>query len=208
MLGVQSTFDSRHSTGGVPWQTQVHRINTGSLSAGSAYDSTEGTRMEVFADTFVPTEVGEWWFRSQPCPGCDNHTLHPVANLSPPRWLCSTCGRCWTPLHGGLTRVDPWTCSGCATGDRHECIIRLQRDTPQSENHSPPTSEEREERDRSSLGHWELLARVAQAQSLVCVQADCTADEASALMEERARATDERVIDVAEKVLGHRIWFD
>jgi len=52
------------------------------------------------------------------------------------------------------------------------------------------------------------LARVAQAQSLVCVQADCTADEASALMEERARATDERVIDVAEKVLRHRIWFD
>ena len=162
--------------------------------------------MQVNADTFVPIEVGEWWFRSQPCPACDAHTLQPVANLAPARWLCSACGRCWTPLHGHLAQVDPWTCAGCATGDRHECIVRLQRDGLHSPEH-PVTSNPQDE-DAGSVGHWEHLARVAQAQSLVCVQADCTADEALVLMQTRARATDRRVVEIAEEVLAHRTWFD
>jgi hypothetical protein len=40
------------------------------------------------------------------------------------------------------------------------------------------------------------------------VQADCSADEALELMQESARATDDRVIDVAERVLTQRIRFD
>lgn len=165
--------------------------------------------MGVFVDTFVPIEVGEWWFGSQPCPSCGTHAMHRVANLAPTRWLCSNCGHCWTPLHGHLDRVDPWTCAGCATRDRRECIVRLQRDPPHSgvEN-SAVSSQARDERDRSLIGHWELLASVAQAQRLICVQADCTADEALVLMREHARATDQRVIEIAEEVLAHRIWFD
>ena len=165
--------------------------------------------MQVFGDTFVPIEVGEWWFGSQLCPACDAHTLHAVANLTPPRWLCSNCGRCWTPLHGHLDRVDPWTCAGCATRDRRTCIALLQPDVPHAGvQYTPLTSGSRDERDRSVIGHWELLARVAQAQSLVCVQADCTADDALVLMQERARATNRRVFEIAEEVLAHRIWFD
>src|SRR5689334_15690788 len=152
--------------------------------------------MQVFADTFVPIEVGEWWFGSQLCPACDAKTLHPVANLTPPRWLCSKCGRCWTPLHGHLDGVDPWMCAGCANHDRRACIVRAQRDVslPGLET-SPPTCESAEERDRSLIGHWELLANVAQAQSRICAQADCTAGEALVLMQERARATDHRVVE-------------
>ena len=156
--------------------------------------------MQVFGDTFIPIEVGVSWFGSQPCPACDSQTLHPVANLAPARWVCSSCGRCWTPLHGYLDRVDPWTCAGCATRDRRECIARFQPD--------PARPESDEERDGPAAGPWELVARVAQAQSLICVQADCTADEALALMRESARATDRRVVEIARDVLAHRIWFD
>jgi hypothetical protein len=165
--------------------------------------------MQVFGDTFVPIEVGQWWFGSQLCPACGIHALHPVANLAPSRWLCSNCGRCWTARHGHLDRVDPWTCTGCANQDRRECIARLQPDAPHSGlEHSPPASESGNEQERSFIGHWELLAKVAHAQSQICVQADCTADEALALMQERARATDHRVVEIAEEVLAHRIWFD
>jgi hypothetical protein len=165
--------------------------------------------MQVFTDSFVPIEVGEWWFGSQLCPACDTHSLHPVANLNAPRWLCSSCGRCWTPLHGHLDRVDPWTCAGCATHDRRECVARLQRDAPRTGlEHSPTTSEMRDAPDRALTDHWEFLARVVQAQRLICVQANCTADDALILMRERARATDHRVVEIAEDVVAHRMWFD
>jgi len=61
---------------------------------------------------------------------------------------------------------------------------------------------------RSFIDHWEFLASVAHAQSVICVQADCTADEALVLLRERARTTGHRVIEIAEDVLAHRIWFD
>ena len=86
--------------------------------------------MEVFNDTFVPTELADWWFRSQPCPACAAESLRPVANLGATQWLCASCGRCWLPTHGYLRAVDPWTCSGCATRDRCECIARTQPDLP------------------------------------------------------------------------------
>ena len=65
--------------------------------------------MEVFTDTFVPTELADWWFRSQPCPACSAESLRPVANLGATQWLCASCGRCWLPTHGYLRAVDPWT---------------------------------------------------------------------------------------------------
>ena len=84
--------------------------------------------MEVFSDTFVPTELADWWFRSQPCPECAVRALRPVANLGATQWLCADCGRCWLPTHGYLQAVDPWSCAGCATRDRCDCIARSQRD--------------------------------------------------------------------------------
>jgi AmiR/NasT family two-component response regulator len=62
--------------------------------------------------------------------------------------------------------------------------------------------------DRALTDHWEFLARVVQAQRLICVQANCTADDALILMRERARATDHRVVEIAEDVVAHRMWFD
>ena len=84
--------------------------------------------MEVFNDTFVPPEVGDWWFGSRPCPACESEALHPVANLGPQRLRCAGCGRCWTPAHGLLHPVDPWTCAGCASADRRACIALAQLD--------------------------------------------------------------------------------
>ncbi len=86
--------------------------------------------MQVFADTFVPTDIGDLWFGSHLCPACAARALHAVVNLGSTQWLCRDCGRCWTPVHGHLERVDPWTCGGCATKNRRECIACLQRDIP------------------------------------------------------------------------------
>jgi len=94
----------------------------------AARSTREWCLMEVFSDTFVPTELGDWWFRSQPCPACKSDALRPVANLGPTQWLCVSCGRCWNPVHGHLNAVDPWTCAGCATKDRRACIALAQRD--------------------------------------------------------------------------------
>ena len=82
--------------------------------------------MDVFSDTFVPTALADWWFRSQPCPACDRETLRPVANLGPTQWLCESCGDCWIPVQGNLHRVDPWRCAGCATRGRRVCIAATQ----------------------------------------------------------------------------------
>ena len=61
-----------------------------------------------------------------------------------------------------------------------------------------------DEPDRALTDHWEFLATVVQAQRLKCVQANCTADEALMLMSERARATDDRVVEIAAHVVAHR----
>jgi hypothetical protein len=54
---------------------------------------------------------------------------------------------------------------------------------------------------------WERNAKVAQAQGRVSVQADCTIDQALVLMQDRAVETDQRLIDIADAVVKHRIWF-
>jgi len=161
--------------------------------------------MEVFADTFVPVDVGEWWFGSHCCPACDARALQHVVNVGPSRWLCGNCRRCWTPNHGHLERVDPWTCAGCASNDRHDCIALLQCDIPTAR-YEHPNSHLAWSTDPSAEG-CELLAKIVQAQVRVSVQADCTADEALALMRKRARTTDHRVVDIVDAVLAHRIWF-
>ena len=43
---------------------------------------------------------------------------------------------------------------------------------------------------------------------MVMVQADCTADEALALLEQRARALDRTLDEIAEEVIDRKIRFD
>jgi hypothetical protein len=86
--------------------------------------------MDIFSDTFVPTALTDWWFRSQPCPACEHEALRPVANLGPTQWLCANCGTCWIPVQGHLQLVDPWRCAGCATRGRSECVSRCQHNRP------------------------------------------------------------------------------
>ena len=53
-----------------------------------------------------------------------------------------------------------------------------------------------------------MLRRLEADAQVTVVPATFPADEALALMQERARATDHRVVEIAEEVLAHRIWFD
>ena len=57
-------------------------------------------------------------------------------------------------------------------------------------------------------GPWEHRTKLAQAQGRVSVQADCTPDEALALMVERAELTGRTLGQIADDVCAHRIWFD
>jgi AmiR/NasT family two-component response regulator len=52
------------------------------------------------------------------------------------------------------------------------------------------------------------LARIAQAQGMVSVQADCTLDAALALLRNTARATDETVEDIAGEVVHRHVRFE
>jgi AmiR/NasT family two-component response regulator len=54
----------------------------------------------------------------------------------------------------------------------------------------------------------EYSDRVHQAQGMVSVQADCSLDEALALMQATASATDKTLDDVADDVIGRRLRFD
>ena len=58
-----------------------------------------------------------------------------------------------------------------------------------------------------TISPWERTAKVAQAQGRVSVQADCTIDQALVLMQDRAVETDHRLIDIADAVVKHQIWF-
>jgi hypothetical protein len=60
----------------------------------------------------------------------------------------------------------------------------------------------------ATLETWELLAKVAQAQTRVAVQADCTPDDALELMRQRAALTDRSVASIADAVNRHTMWFD
>ena len=52
------------------------------------------------------------------------------------------------------------------------------------------------------------VARIAQAQGMVSVQADCTLDAALALLRNAARATDETVEDIAGEVVHRHVRFE
>jgi hypothetical protein len=54
---------------------------------------------------------------------------------------------------------------------------------------------------------WALLAKIAQAQGRVTVQANCTADEAVNLMRTRAELTDRTIEQIADLVNAHQMWF-
>lgn len=54
---------------------------------------------------------------------------------------------------------------------------------------------------------WELIARIAQAQGMVCVQAQCTLPEALALMRDRATITHQTLDEIADAVLDRTIRF-
>jgi hypothetical protein len=61
--------------------------------------------------------------------------------------------------------------------------------------------------DKRTMSPWERNAKLAQAQGRVSVQADCTADQALVLMQDRAAETEHRLIDIADAVVKHQIWF-
>jgi hypothetical protein len=54
----------------------------------------------------------------------------------------------------------------------------------------------------------EPMARIAQAQGMVSVQADCTLDAALALLRNTARATDETVDHIAGEVVQRHVRFE
>lgn len=58
------------------------------------------------------------------------------------------------------------------------------------------------------MAAWEELTyRVAQAQSMVAAQTECTMDEALAIMRERAEVQYQTLIEIADAVLERRIRF-
>jgi hypothetical protein len=54
---------------------------------------------------------------------------------------------------------------------------------------------------------WDRTAKVAQAQGVVSVQADCTLDEALRMLVERAQVSHQSLSQIASDVVAHRIWF-
>jgi len=55
---------------------------------------------------------------------------------------------------------------------------------------------------------WNDLATITHAQGVVSVQADCTHEVALMLMTDRAAMTDRRIVDIADAVIHHQLWFD
>jgi AmiR/NasT family two-component response regulator len=49
--------------------------------------------------------------------------------------------------------------------------------------------------------------KLAQAQGIVTVQADCTFDDALRMMEHRAQISHRSLSQIADAVVAHRIWF-
>jgi AmiR/NasT family two-component response regulator len=54
---------------------------------------------------------------------------------------------------------------------------------------------------------WDRTAKLAQAQGVVSVQADCTVDEALRMLLERAQVSHRSLTQIANDVVAHRIWF-
>ena len=78
--------------------------------------------MELFNDTFVPDAVSAQWFCAFACPRCGHRPLRLVTAGGAPRWLCTSCDRCWRAVHGTLKAVDPIVCAGCAYRLRADCV--------------------------------------------------------------------------------------
>jgi AmiR/NasT family two-component response regulator len=57
------------------------------------------------------------------------------------------------------------------------------------------------------MAMWDRTAKLAQAQGIITVQADCTFDEALRMMLERAQVAHQSLSQIAEGVVAHRIWF-
>jgi hypothetical protein len=86
--------------------------------------------MDSFDDTLAPSGLGELWLPTRLCPACGGAVLRRVRAGDASRWLCVACGRCVRAERGGLRRVDPLECPGCATRARPECIALLQAEFP------------------------------------------------------------------------------
>jgi hypothetical protein len=76
--------------------------------------------MELFPDDMNPPPASPVLHT---CPVCGRSPLGRVADCEIVHWLCASCGHCWQESHGGLRRVDPLTCPGCATKPRDECLV-------------------------------------------------------------------------------------
>ena len=86
--------------------------------------------MELYSDTFIPSELASVWVAARRCPHCVWPYLFPVRSLDDAHWLCESCGRCWSVEHGHLRRVDPVLCHGCAARCKDDCIEILRRESP------------------------------------------------------------------------------
>jgi len=54
---------------------------------------------------------------------------------------------------------------------------------------------------------WETIPVVSQAMGMVCVQADCTVDDALVLIRERAMVSRSTVPEIAQAVIDRSISF-
>jgi AmiR/NasT family two-component response regulator len=57
------------------------------------------------------------------------------------------------------------------------------------------------------MSNVESIAKLAQAQGIVTIQADCTLDDALRKMLDRAQINHQSVSQIADAVVAHQIWF-
>ena len=84
--------------------------------------------MEIFGDTFIPSEVTDAVVRR--CPRCVWSQLRRVTSHHQTHFLCESCGHCWFLEHGHLRTVNVLACPGCAARVKSDCITLLQEEFP------------------------------------------------------------------------------
>jgi hypothetical protein len=84
--------------------------------------------MEVFSDTFIPSELTAVLGRR--CPRCVWPILRPVGSADQQHLLCSSCGHCWRLSNGQLRPVNVLGCQGCAARAKRDCIAQMQDEFP------------------------------------------------------------------------------
>jgi AmiR/NasT family two-component response regulator len=57
------------------------------------------------------------------------------------------------------------------------------------------------------MSNVESIAKLAQAQGIVTIQADCSLDDALRKMLDRAQINEQSVSQIADAVVAHQIWF-